>query len=102
MMAEARALIPGICGAQVKIGLGPQTALHLAPEDARDLIRTVAAEAAAKIGQIAPFTIPGPPYEQEIRVWGRTDPADYLSRGFTQIDARTLVKRAARLADLAI
>jgi D-aminopeptidase len=102
MMAEARELIPDICGAQVKVGLGPQVALHLAPEDARDLIRAVAAEAAGKIGQIAPFTIPGPPYEHEIRLWGRSDPADYFSRGYTQVEARTVIKRAQRLADLAI
>ena len=102
MMAEARALVPGIHGAQVKIGLGPQVALHMAPEDARDLIRSVAAEATAHASEIAPYVIPGPPYEQELRIWGRTDPVGYLRRGFEQVDARTFVKRAERLEDLAI
>ncbi|MFH1086726.1 MAG: M55 family metallopeptidase [Chloroflexota bacterium] len=102
MMAEARALVPGIYGAQVKVGLGPQVALHLAPEDARDLIRTVAAEAAAHVGDIAPYVLPGPPYEMELRIWARTDPTSYTARGFTQVDARTFIKRADRLEDLHI
>jgi D-amino peptidase len=102
MMAEARALIPGIYGAEVKVGLGPQMALHLAPEDARDLIRAVAAEATAHIGGIAPFTIPGPPYEHEIRIWARTDPEGYIARGYMRCDARTLVKKTTSLCDLMI
>ncbi len=100
--AEARALIPGIYAAQVKVGLGPQVALHLAPEDARDLIRATAQEAAAHISDIAPFIIPGPPYTQEIKIWARTDPVSYTSRGCRQLDARTFVKEAHRLDDLLI
>ena len=95
-------IVPGIYGAQVKVGLGPQIALHLAPEDARDVIRSVAAEATAHAGDIAPYTIPGPPYEQEIIIWARTDPTSYLSRGFEQTGARTFVKRADRLDALMI
>lgn len=102
MMAEARELVPHIYGAQVKVGLGPQVALHLAPEDARDLIRSVAAEATAHIDQVPPYVISGPPYEQEIRIWARTDPVSYTSRGCQRIDARTFVKRAERLEDLLI
>jgi D-amino peptidase len=108
MMAEARALIPNIYGAQVKVGLGPQLALHLAPEDARDLVRDTAADAAsaalaaAHPGEIAPFVIPGPPYEQEIRIVGRTDANHLLRQGFCQVDAQTFVKRAERLQDLPI
>lgn len=99
---EAKALIPDIYGADVKVGLGPQVALHLAPEDAQDLIRTVAAEAAENVDNVTPYEIPGPLYKQEIKIWGRTDPVDYTSRGFEQIDARTLVKEADRLEDLLI
>lgn len=102
MMAEAGELVPGIYGAQVKVGLGPQVALHLVPEDARDLIRSVAEEATRHAGEIAPYTVPGPPYEQEIVIWARTDPAGYLSRGFEQTGARSFVKRAERLAELLI
>ncbi len=101
MMAEARALVPGIYGAQVKIGLAPQMALHMAPEDARDLIHDVARQATLGIGAIAPYVLPGP-YEQEIVIWGRTDPTSYTARGFTQTDTRTFVKRAASLSDLSV
>ncbi|MHB1355962.1 MAG: M55 family metallopeptidase [Anaerolineae bacterium] len=100
MMAEAKALIPGIYGAQVKVGLGPQTALHLAPEDARDLIRDTAAKATANYGTVAPLRIPGPPYEQEVSIWGQTDYAMMTGRGFEQVGARRFVKRAERLDDL--
>ena len=100
MMAEARDLIPGIYGAQVKVGLGPQLALHLSPEDARDLIRQVAAEATAHIGDIEPYRIPGPPYRQTIRIWARTDPLMLVNRGFEQIEARTFVREAPALDQL--
>jgi len=102
MMAEARALVPGIFGAQVKIGLAPQMALHMAPEDARDLIRDTARRATLGIDSIAPYVLPGPPYEQEIVIWGRTDPTTYTSRGFVQTGARTFVKRATSLSELAV
>jgi D-amino peptidase len=102
MAAEARALVSKIYVAQVKVGLGPQVALHLAPEDARDLIRSVATEATAHIDDVPPYIIPGPPYEQELRIWARTDPESYVRRGFEQIDARTFVKRSERLEELLI
>ena len=64
---EARALVPAIETAVVKRGLGsshrllvPTPALSLAPETARELIRTVAERARAKVGQIEPFTYEGP------------------------------------------
>ncbi len=101
MMAEARALVPGIYGAEVKVGLGPQLALHMGPEDARDLIRRVARDATRHAAEIPPFVIPGP-YTQEIMIWGRTDPTAYIGRGFEQTGARTFVKRAERLQDLAV
>jgi hypothetical protein len=49
---------------------------------------------------VAPYRLAGPPYEQRIRIWARTDPTDYVSRGFTQVEARTFVKVADRLEDL--
>lgn len=100
MMAEARSLIPGIYGAQVKVGLGPQLALHLAPEDARDLIRDTAAKATANYRGVSPLRIPGPPYEQEISIWAQTDYALLTSRGFEQIEARRFTKCADRLDEL--
>ncbi|NLD71788.1 MAG: M55 family metallopeptidase [Chloroflexi bacterium] len=101
MAAEARALVPGIYAAEVKVGLGLQLALHMAPEDARDLIRDVAREATAHVQDIPPFVIPGP-YTQEIMVWGRTDPQSYMGRGFRLTGPRTLVKHADSLNDLSV
>ena len=100
--AEARALIPDIVTAEVKVGLAPQMALHLAPADARDLICARAAEAMERLGEIAPYVLPGPPYVQEITIAGRTDPNGYLQRGFRQTGPLTFVKRADDLAELAI
>ncbi len=100
-LAEARALVPGIYGAQVKVGLGPELALHLAPEDARGLIRHTAEAAALHASEIAPFRLT-PPYTQEIITCGRTDALGYLARGFAQVDARTFIKRADRLEELAV
>lgn len=100
MAAEARALIPEIVVAQVKVGLGQQLALHLAPEDAREVVREAAAQAARRIGQIAPFVLDGPPFEQEIRVCGRVETSRLVRAGFEQLDATTFVKRAQRIQDL--
>lgn len=100
--AEARALIPDIVAAEVKVGLAPQMALHLAPADARDLIRARAAEATATMRQIAPYVLPGPPFVQVIEIVGRTDPTGYLQRGFIQTGPLTFTKTANDLAELAI
>jgi D-amino peptidase len=100
MAAEARALIPGIYVAQVKVGLGHQLALHMAPEDARDLVRGTAAQAAGHLDSVPPFVLEGPPYMQEVRVSGRADTAYLVRAGFVQQDAITFVKSADRLQDL--
>lgn len=101
-IAEARALVPGIYAAQVKTGLGPQTALHLAPEDARAVIHDTAVQAATHCREIAPYILPGPPYEQEIMLWAHGDPNDLLARGFTCAGPRRYVKTSDRLEDLLI
>lgn len=101
MLQEANELVPGIYGAQVKVGLGPQLALHLAPQDARELIREAAREATEHARDIAPYVIEGP-YTQEVMIWGRTDTTSYTSRGFRQTGPRSFVKEAARLEDLSI
>lgn len=107
MAAEARDLIPHIVCAVVKSGLGPQVALHLAPEDARDVIRAKSAEAVSLAPEMQPFTpFAAQPegqdhrFRQEIRIWGRTDPIFLLTMGFAQVSARTFVKEADSLLDL--
>lgn len=102
MIEEARSLVPGIYGAQVKVGLALQYALSLAPEDARDLVRDVAAEATRHSGEVAPLVLNGPPYTHEVCIWARTDSVDWLRRGYAQTGARTFVKSAERLEDLAL
>ncbi len=72
MMAEARALVPGIYGAQVKVGLAPQMALHMAPEDARDLIRDVAREATLGAGAVALYVLEAPTSKRSPSGDGRT------------------------------
>jgi len=106
--AEARALVPDIVAAEVKTGLGPQVALHMAPEDARTLIRAKAAEAVRRIPRVSPCR-PIPQmagqtkrFRQVIRIWGRTDPGFLLRRGFRQDGTRSFWIEADRLVDLYI
>lgn len=98
-VAEARDLVPGIFGAEVKKGLGLELALHLSPKAARNLIRTVAAEAVGGIGEIEPVRV-HPPYEQEIRVKEGVDIGHYLVRGAEKVDERTVVVRSADINTL--
>lgn len=56
---ESEAWAPGIVTAPVKEGLSDLCAIHLAPADARDLIRERIQEAVQKVGQIAPVTLQG-------------------------------------------
>ena len=80
----------------------------MAPEDARELIRSKATEAVTRIGAIAPYQpfvpVPGQAkrFRQEIRIWGRTDPNFLLDRGFEQTGARAFLFEADDLLDLYI
>jgi len=58
--AEARALIPGVVTAEVKKGLSVSGASLLVKEKAHELIRSRAAEAVAKAGQITPHMVQKP------------------------------------------
>jgi D-amino peptidase len=98
-VAEARDLVPGIYGAEVKQGLGLELALHLSPKAACDLIRSVAAEAVGGIGKIEPIRL-HPPYEQEIRVKEGVDIGTYLARGAEKVDERTVVVRSSEINTL--
>ena len=102
VVAEARALVPGIYGATVKQGRGVELAIHLSPPAARTLIRQVAAEATQHIADIPPFVLQ-PPYELEIRLLENVDAGRYRHHmGTEQLDDRTFVMRSERLSDLPI
>ena len=57
---ESIAWVPGIVTAAVKEGLSQQCAIHLAPVDARVLIRESIQQAVAAFGQIEPLVVAGP------------------------------------------
>lgn len=99
---EARTLVPGIITAATKRGLGLQSALHLSPVKARELIRTSAAEAVVRIGTISPYVVPGP-YEFEMRFLDEEQAArTHANLGGERKDSRSVVLRKERLADLPI
>jgi D-amino peptidase len=58
--AEARAAIPNIETAAVKVSTGRESALCLHPTKARELIRAAAIRALRRRGEIKPYMIPGP------------------------------------------
>jgi D-amino peptidase len=102
VVAEARALVPGIYGATVKQGRGIELAIHLSPPAARLLIRQVAGEAVRHIADIPPFVLQ-PPYELEIRLLENVDTGRYrYQMGVEQLADRTFVFRSQRLSDLHI
>ena len=57
---EAEEWVEGMVSAPVKEGLGELCAIHLAPEDARKLIKKRIQEATQKASETAPITIEGP------------------------------------------
>lgn len=84
---EAEAWVPGIVTAPVKEGLGEQCAIHLAPTDARRLIRERIQEAVSAASRLAPLQLKGPivmdvyrqePWPEEIRT------------GAQKVDAHTI------------
>jgi len=84
---EAEQWVPGMVSAPVKTGLSINCAIHLAPADARKLIRERVQEAVAKAGEIAPLTMQGP-YIMEIQ---REEPwPKQVREGAERVDAFTL------------
>jgi D-amino peptidase len=84
---EAEAWVPGMVTAPVKTGLSLTSAIHLAPVDARALIRKRVQEAAAVADQIEPLTVEGPVVMEVVREepW----PAQ-IRAGAERVDAFTL------------
>jgi D-amino peptidase len=58
--AESEQWVPGIVTAPVKTGLSLTSAVHLAPVDARELIRTQIQDAVRVAGDILPLAVRGP------------------------------------------
>jgi D-amino peptidase len=84
---EAERWVPGIVTAPVKAGLSTTCAIHLAPVDARALIRERVQEAVAKADEIAPLALEGP-FVMEIE---REEPwPDEIRPGAERIDAFTI------------
>ncbi len=102
VVAEARALIPGIYGAAVKQGRGIEMAIHLSPQQARDLVRQTAAEATRHWTDVPPLVLE-PPYELEIRVLRNVDVTSFQRRANAeQLDDRTFRLRSSSLCDLMV
>lgn len=90
--AESESWVDGIVTASVKEGLGELCAIHLAPFDARDLIRSRVQEAVAKVDTIAPTRIEG---DIEITI-NREEPwPAELKEGAERVDAFTVRYRGA-------
>lgn len=84
---EAEEWVPGIVTAAVKEGLATLCAIHLAPVDARKLIRERIALAVAKAGEIAPLVASRPAtYEFRQRKPG----PESVNPGGERIDAYTV------------
>ena len=84
---EAEAWVPGMVTASVKTGLATNCALHLAPMDARALIKARIQDAIAQADEIEPLTLEGPFVMEIVREepW----PAQ-IREGAERVDAFTL------------
>lgn len=84
---EAEQWVPGMVTAPVKTGLSINCAIHLAPADARTLIRDQVQLAVAQIAKIAPLRLDGP-LEMEVE---REEPwPAQIRAGAERIDAFTI------------
>jgi D-amino peptidase len=87
---EAERLVKGIVCAPVKEGISRQSAVHLSPADARELIRERAAEGVRRAKEIKPVTFK-PPYALEVE-WRKEifSKAKVQGPGADFIDERTV------------
>ncbi len=93
---EATALLgDGLTTVEVKVGIGRYSARSLAPLKARALIEEGAKQALEDLKAVAPYD-PGKPCEIEIAFTSTDRVVEYRNRrGVEQIDALTLVSKAA-------
>lgn len=87
---ESEAWVEGIVTAPVKEGLSELCAIHMAPADARRLIRKRIRKAVKKAGEIAPLAVEGP-VEMEVQ---REEPwPEEIRPGAERVDAYTVRMR---------
>ncbi|HOX06416.1 MAG TPA: M55 family metallopeptidase [Planctomycetota bacterium] len=69
LCAEARAFVPEIETAQVKVGIGTNSARHLSMRRAREVVRMAALRATERAarGEVPLYRPPGPPYVARFR-----------------------------------
>ena len=97
--AEARELLGEVVTAQVKVAKSRTCAICMAPDDARALIESRAAEAVQRAGEFKPFVIEGP---VEMRVqYLRTEQAQQWRgrAGAEMLDGRTVEFEAASVLE---
>jgi D-amino peptidase len=98
---EASELVANIVTAQTKVGLGIEAAHHLSPQASQELIRRQAAIALRHRGQIAALRISAP-YVLRIVLIAGCAIEQYLKRGASVIDDRTVEFKAPRMGDLPV
>lgn len=93
--SEARQLLgEGLLAVEVKQGLGRESARHLAPKRARELIEEGVEKALSDTGRVEPYD-PGHPVEIDVELAVAEEEAGYLRRpGIELIDSRRVVSRA--------
>jgi len=99
--AEARAFIPGVETAQVKVGLGRHSARMLAPKEARQLIHEKAIAAIANRAKVKPVTL-DPPYEVKIK-YSSTAYIDHIlydGKRRIRVDGQTVMYRSDNLVEV--
>jgi D-amino peptidase len=87
--ADLRAIVPQAEMAVVKEGLSNYTCISLSAQASRNLIRTGAAQAMRKIGQIPPYRVPGP-VTLQIEFTTRNALPTELPASAEMVDARTV------------
>ena len=84
---QAEASVPGIVQAPVKEGLSATSAIHMAPVDARNLLREQIQKAVANVDEIEPLRIDGP---VTLERWREDADASEGGPGSERMDANTV------------
>lgn len=101
-VAEAKALVPGIHGAVVKIGLKQELAIHLSPKASHALIREKARKACEDLDSIPPVKF-DPPFELEIKFHPNQKISQFFfRRNAEKIDDGAFIYRSYDICELPI